>query len=123
VGPSPAPVDLPATPVGNDVGNDTEDSAQDGPRPAWRGTVLITGGTGTGRGRRPAPGRHARIERLVLASRRGPDREGADALREELTALGAEVTVVAADLTDPVGVAAAVAAGGGHIDTVVHTAG
>ncbi|HWN35671.1 MAG TPA: SDR family NAD(P)-dependent oxidoreductase [Pseudonocardia sp.] len=117
-------VDLPATPVGNDVGNDTEDSAQDGPRPAWRGTVLITGGTGAlgAAVARHLAGTHG-IERLVLASRRGPDAEGADALREELTALGAEVTVVAADLTDPVGVAAAVAAGGGHIDTVVHTAG
>jgi acyl transferase domain-containing protein len=112
-------VDLPAIPLGKDTGASTH-----GGPPAWHGTVLITGGTGAlgAAVARHLAGTHG-IERLVLASRRGPAAEGADALREELTALGAEVTVVAADLTDPVGVAAAVAAGGGHIDTVVHTAG
>jgi acyl transferase domain-containing protein/NADPH:quinone reductase-like Zn-dependent oxidoreductase len=66
------------------------------------GTVLITGGTG-GLGLRVA--HHLVVERgmrhLVLASRRGPKAEGVDAVRAEITALGAEVQVLACDLTDP----------------------
>ncbi|WP_420882713.1 type I polyketide synthase [Streptomyces noursei] len=65
------------------------------------GTVLITGGTGglggllarhlvTGHG----------IKHLLLAGRRGPDAPGARALRDELAALGAEVTVAACDVAD-----------------------
>ncbi|MFC5219025.1 type I polyketide synthase [Streptomyces coerulescens] len=63
------------------------------------GTVVITGGTG-------ALGRHlARrlaergARHLLLVSRRGPDAPGADGLRDELTALGARVTLAARDLT------------------------
>ncbi|MEU7002733.1 type I polyketide synthase [Nonomuraea sp. NPDC046570] len=37
---------------------------------------------------------------LVLTSRRGPATPGADALRAELSALGAEVSILAADITD-----------------------
>ncbi|MEV5878549.1 type I polyketide synthase [Streptomyces sp. NPDC052101] len=65
------------------------------------GTVLVTGGTGslgallarhlvTGYG----------VRHLVLASRRGPDAEGARELVAELTGQGAEVSVVACDVSD-----------------------
>ncbi|GAA4232336.1 hypothetical protein GCM10022254_31920 [Actinomadura meridiana] len=65
------------------------------------GTVLITGGTGA-LGREMA--RHLVVEygvrRLVLAGRRGDQAPGVDALRTELTDLGAHVTVVACDVAD-----------------------
>ncbi|MFG2503568.1 HAD-IIIC family phosphatase [Streptomyces sp. NPDC048441] len=64
------------------------------------GTVLITGGT-SGLGAQVA--RHAaRIgaRHLLLLSRRGPAAEGAGALRDELTASGARVTVLACDAAD-----------------------
>nr|WP_059006776.1 type I polyketide synthase [Streptomyces specialis] len=65
------------------------------------GTVLITGGTGA-LGRLVA--RHLvtahGVRHLLLTSRRGPDAEGADALRAELAALGTEVTVAACDATE-----------------------
>ncbi|GFE41881.1 type I polyketide synthase [Streptomyces tubercidicus] len=65
------------------------------------GTVLITGGTG---GLGALVARHLAAEHgirhLLLASRRGPQAPGVDALREELAALGAEVTVVACDSAD-----------------------
>ncbi|WP_351237593.1 SDR family NAD(P)-dependent oxidoreductase, partial [Streptomyces sp. NPDC002133] len=65
------------------------------------GTVLVTGGTGglgalfarhlvTGHG----------VRHLLLTSRRGPAAPGADDLVAELTALGAEVTVLAADMAE-----------------------
>ncbi|SES17404.1 type I polyketide synthase [Lentzea albida] len=70
---------------------------------AWdpNGTVLISGGTGdlgalaarhlvTGHG----------VRHLVLTSRRGIDAPGAAALRDELTALGAEVVVERCDAAD-----------------------
>ncbi len=64
------------------------------------GTVLITGGTG-GLGRLLA--RHlaeSGVRHLLLASRRGPAAEGVDELCAELSALGAEATVVACDAAD-----------------------
>ncbi|NNH68847.1 type I polyketide synthase [Nocardia uniformis] len=70
----------------------------------WRpdGTVLITGGTG---GLGAVIARHlvtARgVRRLVLASRRGPAATGAAELAAELTEHGAEVSVVATDLSEP----------------------
>ncbi|OIJ88198.1 type I polyketide synthase, partial [Streptomyces monashensis] len=65
------------------------------------GTVLVTGGTGslgallarhlvTGYG----------VRHLVLASRRGPDADGARQLVAELTEQGAAVSVVACDVSD-----------------------
>ncbi|WXK00954.1 SDR family NAD(P)-dependent oxidoreductase [Saccharopolyspora sp. ID03-671] len=65
-----------------------------------RGTVLITGGTGAlgGQVARWAVERGA--EHVLLLSRRGPDAPGAPALREELTALGARVTVEPCDVAD-----------------------
>jgi pimaricinolide synthase PimS1 len=69
---------------------------------AWGdGPVLITGGTG-GLGARVA--RHLvtthGVRRLALVSRRGPDTPGAAGLAEELTALGASVTLAACDVAD-----------------------
>src|SRR5690606_33988234 len=40
------------------------------------------------------------VRELVLVSRRGPEAPGAEALREELTGLGAEVTIAACDVAD-----------------------
>ncbi|MGY5137618.1 SDR family NAD(P)-dependent oxidoreductase, partial [Streptomyces nigrescens] len=65
------------------------------------GTVLVTGGTG---GLGALVARHLVTEHgvrhLVLSSRRGPQAPGAAALRDELAALGAEVTVAACDTAD-----------------------
>ncbi|MFJ6141904.1 type I polyketide synthase, partial [Kitasatospora sp. NPDC092286] len=70
--------------------------------PLWqpRGTVLVTGGTGAlgGRVARWAVSKGA--EHLVLVGRRGEQAPGAVELREELTALGAAVDLVACDVTD-----------------------
>ncbi|MET9432579.1 thioester reductase domain-containing protein [Streptomyces sp. NPDC006551] len=69
----------------------------------WRsgGTVLITGGTGAlgGLFARHLVRTHG-VSRLLLVSRRGPEANGATELAAELTALGAEVRVVACDLAD-----------------------
>jgi acyl transferase domain-containing protein/NADPH:quinone reductase-like Zn-dependent oxidoreductase/short-subunit dehydrogenase/acyl carrier protein len=66
-----------------------------------RGTVLITGATGTLGG---LLARHlvseCGVDRLLLASRRGPDAENAAALQTELAELGADVTIIACDIAD-----------------------
>ncbi|MFD9887040.1 type I polyketide synthase [Streptomyces alboflavus] len=64
------------------------------------GTVLVTGGTG-GIGAHVARWLVAKgAEHLLLTSRRGPDADGAEELRAELTALGAQVTIAACDVAD-----------------------
>ncbi|MBT1184859.1 SDR family NAD(P)-dependent oxidoreductase, partial [Streptomyces sp. CJ_13] len=65
-----------------------------------RGTTLVTGGTGVlgGQVARWLAGNGA--EHLLLASRRGAEAPGAAELREELTALGARVTLAACDVSD-----------------------
>ncbi|MGW6774009.1 SDR family NAD(P)-dependent oxidoreductase [Streptomyces sp. NPDC055037] len=78
------------------------DNGTGAPAPRWdRGTVLITGATGT---LGSVLARHLVTEhgarRLLLLSRRGMDAPGAAALHAELGALGAEVTVAACDVTD-----------------------
>ncbi|MER6416854.1 type I polyketide synthase [Streptomyces humidus] len=68
--------------------------------PAPHGTVLLTGGTG-GVGAHVARDLAARgAEHLLLVGRRGPAAPGADALRAELTGLGARVTIAACDVAD-----------------------
>ncbi|GAA2460880.1 hypothetical protein GCM10010421_62950 [Streptomyces glaucus] len=94
----------------------------------WRadGTVLITGGTG---GLARVLARHLVTEHgmrhLLLAGRRGPDAPGAGELRDELAALGAHVTLAAADVADPDDVAALLAGIPAEhpLTAVVHTAG
>jgi acyl transferase domain-containing protein/acyl carrier protein len=65
------------------------------------GAVLITGGTGV---LGAALARHLVDEHgvgdLVLASRRGEQAPGAEGLRAELAQLGAQVTIVACDVSD-----------------------
>ncbi|WP_416906377.1 type I polyketide synthase [Micromonospora echinospora] len=73
------------------------------PQPPLRdGTVLVSGATGTLGGllcRHLVTAHGAR--NLLLVSRRGPDAAGADELLADLKALGADVSIVAADLADP----------------------
>ncbi|MEU2339825.1 type I polyketide synthase [Streptomyces sp. NPDC013172] len=68
----------------------------------WKpsGTVLVTGGTGALGGH---VARHLAVlgaPHLLLAGRRGPQAPGARELADELTALGARVTLASCDLGD-----------------------
>ncbi|MGW1402888.1 SDR family NAD(P)-dependent oxidoreductase, partial [Streptomyces sp. NPDC002405] len=90
------------------------------------GTVLITGGTG---GLGGVLARHLVTERgvrhLLLASRRGPDADGARALVDELTGHGASVEIAACDVTDREALATLLARVPAEhpLSAVVHTAG
>ncbi|TDQ04402.1 acyl transferase domain-containing protein [Labedaea rhizosphaerae] len=87
------------------------------------GAVLVTGGTG---GIGAILARHLvterGVKRLVLTSRRGSAAPGATELVEELTGLGAEVTVAACDVADRAAVSALVDSVNNLIG-VVHVAG
>ncbi|MFJ2264693.1 SDR family NAD(P)-dependent oxidoreductase [Streptomyces sp. NPDC087844] len=74
------------------------------------GTVLVTGGTGTIGGQATEHAvRTWGVRHVVLVGRRGPEAPGAAELTARLTALGARVRVVSADVGDPAAVAALVA--------------
>ncbi|MEU5980611.1 SDR family NAD(P)-dependent oxidoreductase, partial [Streptomyces sp. NPDC047315] len=90
------------------------------------GTVLITGGTGT-LGSQVAEHlvRTWDVRHLVLVGRRGPDAPGAADLADRLTALGARVRLVAADVAEPEAVARVVAGIDPQhpLTAVIHAAG
>ncbi|MEV0444358.1 type I polyketide synthase [Streptomyces spectabilis] len=91
-----------------------------------KGTVLVTGATGTlgGLFARHLVTRYG-AEHLLLTSRRGPDAPGAAELAAQLTELGAEVTVAACDAADRDALAALLAAVPAErpLTGVVHAAG
>ena len=94
------------------------------PSATWdpSGTVLITGGTG---GLGALVARHLvtqhEVRHLMLISRRGLAAEGAEQLRDELTAFGATVTIEACDAADRSALAALLQSV--TLSGVVHAAG
>ncbi|MEU8001740.1 type I polyketide synthase [Catellatospora sp. NPDC049111] len=90
------------------------------------GTVLVTGATGALGGliARHLVREHG-VRNLLLVSRRGPDAPGAAELEQELTALGARVRTVAADVSDRAALATALdTVPAEHpLTAVVHAAG
>ncbi|MFE9684017.1 SDR family NAD(P)-dependent oxidoreductase [Streptomyces sp. NPDC006285] len=90
-----------------------------------QGTVLVSGGGSLGGlAARHLVARYG-VRSLVLASRRGPDAEGARELAAELTEAGAAVSVVACDVSDRGQVEALLASVPDEhpLRGVVHTAG
>jgi polyketide synthase 12 len=74
------------------------------------GTILVTGGTGTlGQATAAHLARTWGARHLLLASRHGPAAPAAAQAAGQLTGLGAQVRIVAADITDPAAAAALIA--------------
>ncbi|MFJ8060993.1 type I polyketide synthase [Streptomyces sp. NPDC096142] len=92
-----------------------------GPATSWKGTVLVTGGTGALGVRTATWLAEQGATRLVVASRSGEDAEGADRLWEALAGTDAELVLVACDVADREALSALLTE---HpVDAVVHTAG
>ncbi|MFG3422677.1 type I polyketide synthase [Micromonospora sp. NPDC048063] len=72
------------------------------PANPWQpfGTALVTGGTGALGGHAARWLARSGVENIVVVSRRGMAAPGAQQLVDELTALGAQATVVACDASD-----------------------
>ncbi|MFF2518045.1 SDR family NAD(P)-dependent oxidoreductase [Streptomyces sp. NPDC058086] len=89
-----------------------------------RGTVLITGGTGSLGAllARHLVDRHG-VRHLVLVSRRGQRAPGAQALRSELEGAGARVDLVACDIAERDQLTSLIKEFGLDLTAVVHTAG
>ncbi|MHC3471304.1 SDR family NAD(P)-dependent oxidoreductase [Streptomyces sp. 7R007] len=108
------------TPAAGDPGEEP------GTAPAADGTTLVTGGTGMigGLVAEHLIRRHG-VRRLLLLSRRGAQAPGAAELRERLTAAGAQVDVVSADVADRAALAQALACVPAEhpLTAVVHAAG
>ncbi|MFJ1749731.1 type I polyketide synthase [Streptomyces sp. NPDC088116] len=123
--PDTARDEAPDTEVGTTPDTAPDSAQPDGADRRSRGTVLVTGGTGAlgGHVARRLASRGA--EHLVLVSRRGARAPGAEELREELTALGARVTLADCDITDRAALAAVLAdlPEDAPLSGVVHTAG
>ncbi|MEU0633970.1 SDR family NAD(P)-dependent oxidoreductase, partial [Streptomyces sp. NPDC005989] len=91
-----------------------------------RGSVLVTGGTGSVGGHVARWLAAEGAEHIVLTSRRGPDSPGAAELVEELALAGASASVVACDVADRDQVDALVErlrSEGRPVGSVFHTAG
>ncbi|MFI0858619.1 SDR family NAD(P)-dependent oxidoreductase, partial [Streptomyces sp. NPDC021098] len=100
---------------------------EDVPATRWdKGTVLVTGGTG---GLGAVVARHLvathGVRDLLLLSRRGVGAPGAEELRDELTGLGARVTITACDVSDRAALAGVLDAvpEDAPLRGIVHTAG
>ncbi|WP_344610007.1 SDR family NAD(P)-dependent oxidoreductase, partial [Streptomyces glaucus] len=82
------------------VAHDTRPGPGTPGRPAPRGTILITGGTGALGGHVARRLADLGTPHLLLVSRSGEHAPGAAELRRDLTARGAEVTLAACDVSD-----------------------
>uniref|UniRef100_UPI003D75B00D type I polyketide synthase n=1 Tax=Streptomyces parvus TaxID=66428 RepID=UPI003D75B00D len=123
----PTEPDGPARPAGTDTRHDAGTPSR-GVRGQLdtEGTVLVTGGTGVlgALVARHLVAEHG-VRHLLLTSRRGEEAPGAAELTAELTASGAQVTVVACDAGDRDAVARLVAGipAAHPLTAVIHTAG